>query len=152
MDKFKAPKLHSAGFSLVEALLSLLVVSAILALPSHHSNQYGVALEEALFFNQVESKMNEMQLHAITSQRMSHVRFLRRGVVFQTSQQAPTAERTYIEYPPSVQLKSDSFYFDFKGGSGRTNQFKTLTFNTAKGEVSFVFQISNGRYHIRSTP
>lgn len=136
-----------AGFTLIESLISLMIVSLILALPSYHSKQYAIRLEEELFFNQVESKMNEMQMQAITSNKMTHVRFLKDGIVFKSSIRAGEIERCLIRYPESVGLINNHLYFDFKGGSGRTNRFKRLRFTTSKGELNLVFQISNGRYH-----
>lgn len=137
------------GLTLVESLLSLTIILLLVGLPYSFSSLSSKALEEDLFFTRFEHKMNQMQLYSMVSNQQSYLDIHREGIRCSTSGQDNNEWDEYLEYPDTVQLVSRPVFFYFIGGTGRTSRFGSLVFQTSKGEVKIVFQISNGRYRIQ---
>ena len=141
------------GFTLIEALITLFLISLLTSLPYYHSKQSAISIEEDMFFSSVEAEMNKMQLYAITSGLRTQVIFTSQAVFFNVPGDSEHPYTSRLDYPETVsKIRNDTFLFNFLHYTGRTNKFGNITFNLSKGELSIVFQISNGRYRIQRTP
>lgn len=138
------------GFTLIEALIVLFIVSLLISLPYHHSKRGSISIEENLFFSSVEAEMNKMQLYAIISGRKTQVTFSSKAVFFNVPDYPEHPYNSKLDYPKTVsKVKREVFAFDFLPGTGRTNRFSNIAFKLSEGDLSIVFQISNGRYYIQ---
>lgn len=140
------------GFTLIETLITLFLISLLTGLPYYHSKQNAISIEEDIFFSSVEAEMNKMQLYAITSGQRTQVTFSSKAVLFSIPSYPDHPYNSRLDYPETVsKIQNDVFLFNFSPHTGRTNKFGSITFKLSKGDLSIVFQISNGRYRIQKT-
>lgn len=141
------------GFTLIETLIVLFLISLLTSLPYYHSKQSSISIEEDIFFSSVEAEMNKMQLYAITSGQKTQVTFSSKAVFFSIPSYPEHPYNSRLDYPETVsKIQKEAFLFSFLPYTGRTNKFGNINFKLSKGDLSIVFQISNGRYRIQKTP
>ncbi|WP_314063685.1 competence type IV pilus minor pilin ComGD [uncultured Vagococcus sp.] len=141
-----------SGFTLVESLLVLLVVTLVLGLPTLQIRQWRERLEYQGFIEEFEQRLIQTQQSAIVFQRRTRV---------QTEKEASTIEfgffkgdgRFVIEtlsIPRGVTIQR-SVSLSFIGKSGNVEQHHTFRFQTPYHEqyLEYVYQIGSGRFVIK---
>lgn len=136
------------GFSLVETLLVLSLVSFILSIPILHFNRMKIESETQLFFESLESSITLIQSHAILNNEWTVIEVSpsSKQINFRVAgdREHPINHRLYL--PETMSLASGSVVYNFYSETGNQTQLKKLRFYTAKGEVEFGFLFGSGRF------
>lgn len=141
MDKLKENK----GFTMMEMMLTLLVVSVILLIsvnmiPDYNENDKETEISNiSYFFKAAQTRsIQKEKAHTVLIDHMDHkltVRSLDREDIY--------------EYPlTTCRLKSGGLKRFNYLSSGNTNAFGAVIFNCSGEDVRFVFQIQKGQFRI----
>lgn len=137
------------GFTLIETLVVLLVISFCMAILSFSpSRQMIEKIESRIFFNQVLSGLNLAQEISILQETQVYVRFW---------QDLPFVQFQVIGHPTAIQeVPIPDFWHIEKSlqfthfPDGRTNQFGTVVFIHQDGHrAEIVFQLGSGKFELR---
>lgn len=138
-----------SGFTLIETLVVLLVMSFCMALLTlSPSRQMIEKIESRIFFNQVLSGLNLAQEISVLQETQVYVRFW---------QDSPVVQFQIVGHPtPSQEVLIPDFWHIEKSlqfthfPDGRTNQFGTVVFVHQDGHrAEIVFQLGSGKFEIR---
>ena len=138
-----------AGFTLIEALISLTVIAFCLLLlswlPSQRITQQ---IESRLFFDQLTSELNLAQEISLIQQETVLVRFSVQApeiIFYLTGTASPYA---LLEVPNHWQVRTN-FLLTYLP-NGRIAQFTTVYFSHEDGRsVGLAFQLGSGRFEIQ---
>lgn len=136
------------GFSLIETLLVLSLVSFIVSMPILHFNRLKIETETQLFFESLESSITLVQSHAILNNEWTVIEFSpsSKQVSFRVAgdREHPLNHRLYL--PESMSMASGFMEYNFNSETGNQSNLKKLRFYTSKGEVEFGFLFGSGRF------
>lgn len=137
------------GFTLVEALVVLLIISFCLTILAFSpSNEMLEKIESRLFFNQVLAGLNLAQEVSILQETQVYVRFWQTlpYVQFQIVGHATSIQEVNI--PEFWRIEQSLQFTHFP--DGRTDQFGTVVFIHRDGHrAEIVFQLGSGKYELR---
>ncbi|MFK8198006.1 competence type IV pilus minor pilin ComGD [Aerococcaceae bacterium zg-1292] len=133
---------NCAGFSLMECLVVLLMMSFVLLMVVRLPFQsWQQSIAERLFFEKVSAQLNLAQQEAIVMQRTRTVRF-------EAAQNRVIFNEVQFPFPPGWKMYK-SYDFNYLA-NGRTDQFSTVYFYSDTGkEVQLVFQLGSGKFEVR---
>lgn len=137
------------GFTLAEALVTLLVFSFCASLLSYiPSNEMLEKIESRLFFNQVLAGLNLAQEVSVLQETQVYVRFWQTlpYIQFQIVGQDTSIQEVTI--PDFWHIEKSLQFIHFP--DGRTNQFGTVVFVHRDGHrAEIVFQLGSGKFELR---
>lgn len=140
-----------SGFTLIETLLVLSVVSLFLVLPTIHFNYLTRKSETALFFESFQSSVTLVQNYAVLNDVWTVVTFRSswKEIGFRVSGESDHPIEHIITIPDHIQLLNTSVEFRFSKKSGNIGHYETIKFKTPEGNVEYVFQLGSGRFVVR---
>lgn len=137
------------GFTLIEALVVLLVISFCLIFLTYiPSNEMLEKIESRLFFNQVLAGLNLAQEVSILQETQVYVRFWQNlpSVQYQIVGYANAIQEVRI--PDQWRIEQSLQFIHFP--DSRTTQFGTVVFIHRNGQrAEIVFQLGSGKYELR---
>lgn len=138
-----------AGFTLIEALISLTVLSfCLLMLSWQPSQRITQQIESRLFFDQLTSELNLAQEISLIHQQTVSVRFTVQAPEILFHIMGEATPYTLLEVPDHWQVRSN-FLLTYLP-SGRIAQFATVYFTHEDGRrVGLAFQLGSGRFEIQ---
>lgn len=146
------------GFTLLETLITLLIVSMLFAFPVLSIQQMLEKIEVELFFRELSANITMMQNHAILTGERTQVIILptQQTIRFRLGANMNTRrEIVEIDLPEDVTRfngtrQSVYSFARYSGNVHNSNEASwTTTFNTVKGDYELVFMIGSGRHEIR---
>lgn len=153
-------KKKQAGFTLIETLLTLLIVVALVFLPIISIQQTNEKVQIDLFFRELTANITLMQNHAILAEDRTEIQFnptedkIRFKVHDGNSFSTHSLDRE-MQLDNSVYQLSGSGYkgVSFRRGTGNisidNSDWWRINFDTVQGKYELVFQIGSGRFEIR---
>ncbi|WP_423188789.1 competence type IV pilus minor pilin ComGD [Alkalibacterium sp. f15] len=140
------------GFTLIEVLLVLSLVSLLATFPVLHFAQIKKETETQLFFESLRSSITLIQSEAIVNNHwtMMEVRPTNRLIRFRVTgagnSKHPSNHILYL--PESISVVGIMRDYSFSSGSGNLGNINVIHFNTIHGRVSVSFQMGSGRFVI----
>lgn len=139
------------GFTLIESLLVLFVISVFLAVPTIVVKDSVAELEVARFFECFEKSMLATQQAAILENKESRVdQFIVEPQSFIRFKFATGAEIVPTLYVPEeiTMFPTENTYVAFSGGVGTNSRLQTITFDYAKENkrIKYHFLFGKGHY------
>ncbi|MGX6978831.1 competence type IV pilus minor pilin ComGD [Vagococcus elongatus] len=134
------------GFTLIESLLVLLVVSVMLGLPYLSFHRWGERMNAIYFFSEFEAYYHRTQLSAMTSSMPCTIYVKKKEVIFIYRDLAARQQLVSLDLPAEVTTSAD-FSIQINGTSGNTKDMKSFNFfNTASKEtVTYKIQLGSGK-------
>ncbi len=138
-----------SGFTLIETLVVLLVISFCMALLTlSPSRQMIEKIESRIFFNQVLSGLNLAQEISVLQETQVYVRFWQNSPVIQFQIVGHPTPSQEVLIPDFWHIEKSLQFTHFP--DGRTNQFGTVVFVHQDGHrAEIVFQLGSGKFEIR---
>lgn len=138
-----------SGFTLIETLVVLLVISFCMALLTlSPSRQMIEKIESRIFFNQVLSGLNLAQEISVLQETQVYVRFWQNSPVIQFQIVGHSTPSQEVLIPDFWHIEKSLQFTHFP--DGRTNQFGTVVFVHQDGHrAEIVFQLGSGKFEIR---
>ncbi|GEK91357.1 competence type IV pilus minor pilin ComGD [Alkalibacterium kapii] len=140
------------GFTLLEVLLTLVIVSVITAIPIMHFTQLKKETETQLFFESLRSGITLIQNEAVFNNQWTTMevrptnRLIRFRVTGRENENHPANH--ILDLPESISLIGTSKEYMFSKKSGNLGNINKVNFNTIHGRVSVSFQMGSGRFVI----
>ncbi|OJF94302.1 competence type IV pilus minor pilin ComGD [Alkalibacterium sp. 20] len=140
------------GFTLIEVLLVLSLVSLLATFPVVHFTQIKKETETQLFFESLRSSITLIQSEAIVNHHWTKMevrptnRLIRFRVTGADNTKHPANHILYL--PESISLVGTTKDYSFSSGSGNLGNINVIYFNTIHGRVSVSFQMGSGRFVI----
>lgn len=143
----RKPMLDEAGYTLIEMLIVLLILSSVTAITVVSFQSLHEASEVDDFFEQLEKDLYTGQQYALTHREQVDVLFNRQGYTIKERSGRVLADRsfptdTYVTPGPNFDLA-----FHYKS-NGHINKFGKLFFTVGKERYKLTFQIGKGRFAI----
>jgi len=141
----------SAGFTLIEILIVLVVVCSFVLLPTIALKSWQRQLEKKFFYYQFEKSILHLQQVAITDYRGTRIELHQKQqfIIFYTVHtELPWKQ---LDIPQSIHLESkDTIYFSAGKGNISTDQpgngnIPKVVFSD-EGQVVYQFQMGSGRF------
>ncbi len=140
------------GFTLVESLMVLLVVSLFFGLPMLQLNQWRERLSYQAFIEEFEERLIQTQQSAIVFRKQTRVSAEKNGrsISFAFFQADGSFVVESLKLSKGVSLQRD-VRLNFLGGSGNVEQAHTFRFQTPyhRKYLEYVYQIGSGRFVIK---
>lgn len=153
MDKQK-----EAGFTLIETLVTIIVVSLLLLLPVLSIKNITEDIQVNLFFRELTSNITMMQNHAILTGEQMKVEFIPRENLICFNSKAggnDSAHPLYREMHLQEGLYefvgdeyAQVFFYEYTGTISTRNGWTKLI-DTPKGRYKVVFWLGSGRFEIQ---
>lgn len=146
---------QEAGFTLVETVLMLLVISLITVIPVLSVDKMIESAEIELFFQELSSNITLMQNHAILNNEATKVHFIQQNdrefIDFQVVQKTnhPLNKRMLVDSPYYHFRGKGSKDFYFSKGTGNISGSSSFSFWTTKGDYRFTYWLGSGRFEIK---
>lgn len=146
---------NEEGFTLLETLLVLMVVSMLLSFPVIKINDALQTIQIDLFFRELSAKMTQYQTHAMLSGQDVEIRFIpgTQEIYFNKREEGT---ETLLE---EEIWKLNSPYYELTKGAAKRITFKEYTgnitnagyvpFKTVEGRYRLYHQMGSGRFDIR---
>ncbi|MDN6397995.1 MAG: prepilin-type N-terminal cleavage/methylation domain-containing protein [Alkalibacterium sp.] len=140
------------GFTLLEVLLVLVIISIITTFPVMHFSQLKKETETQLFFESLRSGITLIQNEAVLNNQWTTMevrptnRLIRFRVTGKENSNHPASH--VLDLPESMSLVGTSKDYSFSSGSGNLGNINKLKFNTMHGRVTVSFQMGSGRFVI----
>ncbi len=135
--------MKNEGYTLIEMLLVLLIVSFLIGMPVVGSRDWRYRMQTAFFLTEFEKEIHLSQQLAITSgqDKSISVDQEQQSICFSFS------EETLLEIPAFIQVKNKTA-FSFKGNSGNANRVTKIILydENRKMKYTYQFQLGSGRY------
>ncbi len=150
-------KKNAEGFTLLETLLVLFIVSALILFPTLQLQQTTETVQIDLFFRELVAKITEMQTHAIVHGESTKVVFnpATKQIHFSVDEvdenEHPLAEVWIVEngyYQIGGKLIRE---FSFIGGTGNVTRSNAVNFMTTKGNYKLTYHLGSGHIDIQAT-
>ena len=142
--------LNQKGFTLLETLVTLGIITALLLLPSYSSDDLKAEMDWIYFINQFESLLSEQQVYSIVSGSDTLVTITDNKVNFYEGSKSEGVQamgsRT-LALPEGAKTYNRSYKFN--GGSGIMNNNKGAVFLANDRYVEVKFQLVFGRYYLK---
>lgn len=142
--------MNEEGFTLLESIVVLFIVTLTLSLPSVQTHEVHGKLEEELFFTELESRLQTMQTLAIVSGTRSMVTTYpsSQRIGFQNAGQS--SESSLLKamiLPESVSLVAGNVQqFHYNGQTGNVSAPLTIRFLANKRRRNVTIQLGSGRH------
>lgn len=140
------------GFTLIEVVLVLSIVSLLATFPVMHFAQLKKETETQLFFEALRSGITLIQTEAVINDHWTNMevrptnRLIRFRVTGKENSDHPANHILYL--PESISLYGTSKEYQFSRSSGNLGNINELNFNTIHGRVTVSFQMGSGRFVI----
>lgn len=139
------PYAHRDGFTLLEMMLTLFIVSIILligvvSIPKYESGDTEGDIERISHF------FYNAQTEAMASKDYNIVEIDRAGNTFHLRRRDGSILNSYT--PESCQLKSGGLERIIFKPDGDANKFGTINFDCPDASIRFIFQIERGRFRV----
>ncbi|MBO0454795.1 competence type IV pilus minor pilin ComGD [Candidatus Enterococcus murrayae] len=142
---------NKAGFTLVEALIVLLLVCSFVLLPTVALKKWQQQLEKTFFYYQFEKSVLHLQQVAITDHRGTRIELHKNQqmIIFYTIHTELAWKQ--LKLPQSIQLESKDTIF-FSAGKGNISTDQPGNGNIPKvvfsdgGPITYQFQMGSGRF------
>ncbi|WP_141749216.1 competence type IV pilus minor pilin ComGD [Globicatella sp. HMSC072A10] len=133
---------NNRGFTLVEMLIHLIIISfLILLIIKIPHRQIANQIENRLFVDQLVAQLNYTQQKALFHNK-------RYTVTFDQSRQEVRFNDRNLQLPETLYF-NQTFIFDYLA-NGRVNQFRTVTLYNDEGpRVKIVFQLGSGKFVVQ---
>jgi len=141
------------GFTLIEVLLVLSLVSLLATFPVMHFVQLKKETETQLFFEALRSGITLIQTEAVVNDHWTIMevrpgnRLIRFRVITEENAVHPADQTLYL--PDSLSLIGTTKDYSFSKSSGNLGNINELSFSTIHGRVSVSFQMGSGRFVIK---
>lgn len=149
-ERLKNKLKKSEGFTLIETVLVLSIVSIILSMPIVYFNKLKVESETQLFFETLGASITLAQSYAILNQdwTVMEVRPDSRDISFRVvgDRNHPIAHR--LSLPESLSMPGGSREFRFSSSTGNQSDIVQVPFDTVNGRVNLRFKFGKGRFTI----
>lgn len=134
------------GFTLLESLIVLLIVSLFLLIPTMSVRSIEKHTEESLFFARFERYISATQQAAIRRQEQTRVLYF--NSYFRFSNYSYKGGYTDLPIPETVECKSVPNNIVFSARSGNYSELKLVHFvlPEKQKEVKYQFQMGSGKY------
>lgn len=142
--------LNQRGFTLLETLVTLGIITALLLLPSYSNDDLKAEMDWIYFINQFESLLSEQQVYSIVSGSDTLVTIADNKVNFyegSNSEGVQAMGTRTLALPEGVQTYNRSY--KFHGGTGIMNNNKGALFLANDRYVEVKFQFVFGRYYLK---
>ncbi len=138
----------SGGYTLVEMLVVLMIVSVILTWTFISFSPLKASFEKNLFLSQIQADLYYLQSYAINHQEgiMFDLYPTSNKYVALTMTGKRILSRTfppYVQFVQSNKIRSLMFY-----PNGHTNRFGSMYFFVGNSKVSLTFHIGEGRFYV----
>lgn len=149
MNRLKQDK----GFTLIEVLLVLSLVSMLAMFPVMQFTQMRKETETQIFFESLRSGITLIQSEAIMNHQWTNMeiqpanRLIRFRVTGAGNEGHPANHILYL--PESMSLVGGFKEYLFSSGSGNLGNINEINFNTIHGRVTVSFQMGSGRFVIK---
>ena len=146
------------GFTLVETLITLLITSLLILLPSLSISKMTRSIEIDLFFRELSSHITMMQNHAILSNETTKVEFSPKMNIIRFKVNNGYGLVHPLDGEISLDGRGCKFYgeefqaVEFKKNTGNISVlagYWRIKFETNKGLYELVFKLGSGRFDIR---
>lgn len=152
--KISGNKHNHNGFTLVESLLVLLVVTLFLGLPMLQIRRWKERLEYQAFIDEFEQRLVQTQQSAIVFRRQTRVQTEKNTLTidFALYQVDGRFVVEKLNIPKGVTIQRN-VYMSFIGKTGNVEQNHTFRFQTPfhNKYLDYVYQIGSGRFVIKET-
>lgn len=137
---------YNQGFTMAEALITLMVVSMFVLLPSLSLSGWQKTMEEELFISSFEKNIAAAQQAAIARQRITRINFLKETIAFMNTKYASN-ETVALSIPEGVTCESPGT-ITFKSTSGNYSELRSVTINVPRRRMSikYQFMLGSGKY------
>ena len=140
------------GFTLIEVLLVLSVVSLLATVPVMQFTQLKKETETQLFFEQLRSSITLIQSEAILNHQWTSMEVYpsNRLILFEVEGAENTSHPAnhVLHLPESISLLGKSKVYSFSAGSGNLGNINELNFETIHGRKTLSFKMGSGRFEI----
>ncbi|MEK5523498.1 competence type IV pilus minor pilin ComGD [Heyndrickxia sp. FSL W8-0423] len=139
---------NNRGFTLMEVLIVLLVLSIFIGLGFTSMKPIWSSLEKGMFISQMEADLYYVQSYAVNRHESVVVQFYPfndRYIATSVTSKSKIVDRTL---PASVDMMNGSFTSFMITPDGNTNKFGTLKFKHSGKEMKLIFNIGRGRFRI----
>lgn len=151
---------NEAGFTLIETLLTLLVVSLLMLLPVLSIEKISKNIQIDLFLRELTSNITLMQNHAILTGEQMVIEFIPRDNLIRFKKDSGNSGTTHALYR-EMHLQEGLYEFSGDGygqvafcgytGNISARQGWTTHIQTSKGIYKLVFWLGSGRFEIQKT-
>ena len=154
MQKSRMNLTSEEGFTLIETLIVLFIISLTLLIPVLSINEMIENMKIELFFRELTTDITSMQNHTILTGEPTNITFssttgedrIRFNVVAQTSH---PIERTTMIDPEIGRFRTRMrTIIEYNTQSGNSNQFGTITFFMKNGRYDLKYYIGSARFEI----
>ena len=135
IKKLGLKRLQVKGFTLIESLLVLLVVSFVLSGLSSSVSYLYQKTQESLFFSSFESLYRHAQRYSASGQKNDTIR---------VSQNQVSSQIQQLQMPKTIQAVKD--YTIALDSSGGNSSLQKIQFRCGDRTVSYQLYIGSGRY------
>ncbi|STY43121.1 Tfp pilus assembly protein FimT [Listeria grayi] len=139
--------LNKNGFTLIETLLVLAVVSIIFICSFFPAADLLARLAEKELISEIRSTIIYTQLYALSSKEDATIIFDNKANCFSASSKQTTLNT--IALSPHLKLTANNAVsMKFSGQNGNINKFGSIKLHGHNREYRFIFQIGKGRFRI----
>lgn len=149
---------REAGFTFIETLLTLFIVSLLMFVPILSIEKITESIQIDLFFRELSSTITMMQNHAILTGRNVVIEFLPRENLIRFKEDKVIVDSTHSTYREII-LEEGLYEFNgsgygqviFNGHTGNITSVDgwTTHFKTSKGLYKLIFWLGSGRFEIQ---
>lgn len=143
-------RMNNKGFSLLESLLVLFILSLLLLIPPTVSSSYKNRIQEELFLYEVKKQISFMQNYAVVTGDLTSFRtfpeYDKINFRLTYDRQHPYSRDVYL--PETVSLEPPGRLYTFQRKTGYNTELERITFNFEKEKVEIVFQMGGGKYYV----
>ncbi|WP_080146834.1 competence type IV pilus minor pilin ComGD [Marinilactibacillus piezotolerans] len=146
----RLPVDHSEGFTLIETLLVLALISIMMLLPIIPYDHLKTTMEEDLFFEDVAASITRIQHHAVLNGETTvlTVRPQARDLSFRVIGQLESELNQTIELPEHMDILGGAKVYRFRGFSGNQGNLNIVRFKTKNGFIVLKFKLGSGRFEL----
>lgn len=147
-----------AGFTLIETLITLLIVSLLMLMPVLSIEKITESIQIDLFFRELSSNITLMQNHAILTGEKMVIEFVPRDNLIRFKEDTGNLGTTHPLYREMIlqeglyELNGNYYgqvaFFEYTGNISSKNGW-TTHIKTSKGLYKLVFWLGSGRFEIQ---
>lgn len=150
---------NEAGFTLIETLITVLVISLLMLMPVLSIKNITESIQVDLFFRELTSNITIMQNHAILTGEKMKIEFVPRDNLIRFNGKADSSDASTHPLYREMHLQEGLYEFVgesygqvfFYGHSGNISSRNgwTKLIQTSKGRYNLVFWLGSGRFEIQ---
>lgn len=146
-------QMDNKGFTLIESLLVLFILSLLLLIPPTVASSYKNRIQEELFLYEVRNQISFMQNYAVVTGELTSFRTFPENdlISFRPNYDYQHPYRQNVYAPETVSIEKPGKEIKFNRKSGYNNRPKRIVFNFEKEKVELVFQMGGGKYYVERT-